>query len=390
MQNTAEEILKSLKELKKESEKANSRLVNACAENVQTRAASVLSAYSGGAFADDKYSVKAFEAMRKRIAYMRKLDLISEENYYSELEKLRDTYFSAGSEHWLKYTAEIYEYNKKITAAEEKELEKRRKAAQNAYSDILSYADEQISAVEKKSNSFAEKLRGFVPILNRGTIRTDEETISFYSSLGDLGAQTEKMQKYAEKLRWLREKLSESGVGSEAANSFFNEILSKSAVDGEKTFYAFEHASNDELLNYFRAYEENLKVSGALSREFFAPEMESALSNTANYVKERLTEAGFEIPPEFFNCGESAAESFANGFSEKLDLELEKIRSRIEAFNLNLAENSAAKADSTTSYSNTQNIYNTSYSLNGGTADELYTKLRRYDTFRRLSGINGG
>ena len=56
--------------------------------------------------------VKAFDSMLEKLEYKRKFDIISEDEYYTELEKLRDKYLKAGSKEWLSYTEKIYSYQK--------------------------------------------------------------------------------------------------------------------------------------------------------------------------------------------------------------------------------------------------------------------------------------
>ena len=166
------------------------------------------------------------------------------------------------------------------------------------------------------------------------------------------------MTKYAERLRWLKDKLAKSGIGEAAAASFFDNIISRSATDGDKTFYALEHADEGKLFDYFRAYEQNLN----------------------------LADAGFEIPEEFFASGTLSAQNFGEGFSTRLDAELEKIKGRIESFNASLA--ATGQTAGGVSYDNSvKNVYNNTYSINGEGTEQLYSKIRRYDTFKRLAGM---
>ncbi len=385
--DNSEKILKALEKLCDMSKKGNSALIKASGANADVaRAKSFFDSYGGGLIPNDKYTVKAFNSMKKRLDSERNLNLISEEEYYKNLASLRDSYFAVGTEGWHKYTAEIYKHNRELSEKQQKELENQRKAAESAYNDIVDFADKKIGAVIKKQQSLSENFSSFGPLFNNGTIRAGGETIKFYSGLADIEKQTADMTKYAERLRWLKDKLAKSGIGEAAAASFFDNIISRSATDGDKTFYALEHADEGKLFDYFRAYEQNLNLADAYSKEFTSDDMDEALGDTAEYMKQRLTEAGFEIPEEFFNSGTLSAQNFGEGFSTRLDAELEKIKERIESFNASLAVTGQTAGG--VSYDNSvKNIYNNTYSINGEGTEQLYSKIKRYDTFKRLAGM---
>ena len=385
--DNSEKILKALEKLCDMSKKGNSALIKASGSNADVaRAKSFFDSYGGGLIPNDKYTVKAFNSMKKRLDSERNLNLISEEEYYKNLASLRDSYFAVGTEGWHKYTAEIYKHNRELSEKQQKELENQRKAAESAYTDIVDFADKKIGAVIKKQQSLSENFSSFGPLFNNGTIRAGGETIKFYSGLADIEKQTADMTKYAERLRWLKDKLAKSGIGENAAASFFDNIISRSATDGDKTFYALEHADEGKLFDYFRAYEQNLNLADAYSKEFTSDDMDEALGDTAEYMKQRLTEAGFEIPEEFFNSGTLSAQNFGEGFSTRLDAELEKIKERIESFNASLAVTGQTAGG--VSYDNSvKNIYNNTYSINGEGTEQLYSKIKRYDTFKRLAGM---
>jgi len=54
--------------------------------------------------------VESFDKMLEILDYHRKFDIISEDEYYTELEKLRDNHFAKGTKEWLEYTEKIYSY----------------------------------------------------------------------------------------------------------------------------------------------------------------------------------------------------------------------------------------------------------------------------------------
>ena len=80
-------------------------------------------------------------------------------------------------------------------------------------------------------------------------------------------------------------------------------------------------------------------------------------------MEEKLTEAGFEVPEEFFEIGSSAASKFGEAFSKQLSAEFEKIKEKLAEFRakLEIAVNvrSEGKSGGSTYYtdSRTTNIY---------------------------------
>ena len=96
--DNSEKILKALEKLCDMSKKGNSALIKASGSNADVaRAKSFFDSYGGGLIPNDKYTVKAFNSMKKRLDSERNLNLISEEEYYKNLASLRDSYFAVGT-----------------------------------------------------------------------------------------------------------------------------------------------------------------------------------------------------------------------------------------------------------------------------------------------------
>ena len=77
-----------------------------------------------GLLENSKESVEAFKKVKAELDYQRELDLIDDETYYGRLETIRDKYFAQGSENWVKYTAEVYKYQKALLESESENLSK--------------------------------------------------------------------------------------------------------------------------------------------------------------------------------------------------------------------------------------------------------------------------
>ena len=57
---------------------------------------------------------EAFQDALDVLQLQRDLDLINDEEYYQELEKLRDQYLQKGTEEWWKYTKQLMDYDSKV------------------------------------------------------------------------------------------------------------------------------------------------------------------------------------------------------------------------------------------------------------------------------------
>ena len=70
-------------------------------------------------------TIKTFNNLLKALTYQRDFMVISESDYYRELETLRNNYLIKGSSEWWKYTAQIIEYEQSITMTEQQEAQLR-------------------------------------------------------------------------------------------------------------------------------------------------------------------------------------------------------------------------------------------------------------------------
>lgn len=69
-------------------------------------------------------AVKEFDNLLKKLKSQRELDIINEDAYYTELEKLRDAYFKEGSDEWIEYTTEIYKYQQEMLEQQKENQQK--------------------------------------------------------------------------------------------------------------------------------------------------------------------------------------------------------------------------------------------------------------------------
>ncbi len=145
---------------------------------------------------------EAFDKAMDELELRRDLDVIDEAQYYAELEKLRDKYFTKGSDKWWEYEKEIYSYQKEQAedAAESvlDEIEKRH--------DLGLMSEEQYieELAVYRSQYYAEGTKEYAEMtdkLNKLARDNELDMLEFHYSMG---LYTE--QEYYEKLTEYRDK----------------------------------------------------------------------------------------------------------------------------------------------------------------------------------------
>ncbi len=326
--------------------------------------------------------VKAFDSMLDIVDYHRKLDIISEDEYYTEVEKLRDEYFAEGTKEWLDYTEEIYSYQKK-------QLEKEKELYKETYDDIFDYTSDKIDAVIEKQKSYANKLKSYGSLFTHVKINLDDEDDIDYYRLSDLKKDTEALKQYNELMTSARAKVLESGISKESADSFLSELHNFDIDEGTRMLKVFLDTDNNELNEYLKAYEEKLDFSDQASATFYKDEMNTAVDESVQYMKDKLKEAGFEIPETFFDAGKDAAIKFGDAFSEEIDVELDKIKEKIESFKAKIKVDVDVSLDKASGGTTVYKYYgNNTYQLgsSGETTQQRLEAIRNDEEFRRMSG----
>ena len=325
--------------------------------------------------------VESFDKMLDILDYHRKFDIISEDEYYTELEKLRDKYFAAGTKEWLDYTEEIYTYQKE-------QLEKQKELYKDTYDEIFDYTSDKIDAVIEKQEAYSKKLKSYGSLFQKVNIKLDEGDISYYR-LADLKMDTEAIKQYNELMTSARAKVLESGISESVADSFLAELHNFDIDEGTGMLNALMTARADELSEYLKAYEQKQSFAESSAASMYSSEMETALDESMKLMEQKLTEAGFEIPATFFEAGADAADKFGEAFASEIDVELGKIKEKIEGFKAKIKVDVEVNSDKSSGSTTVHKYYgNNSYYL-GGSAETTAKRLeaiRNDEEFRRMSG----
>lgn len=329
---------------------------------------------SGGLAENSKEVVEAFKAMIEKLRYQRDFDIISEEEYYRKLEALRDRYFSAGSENWVKYTEEIYSYQKKT-------LEQEAETIIGLYDEVSDYAEQRIDEVVKKQQKAAEKLYGTGQLFKVNTVNINGKKDVYYS-LGDLEQDIELIRRYGSALDSLKNRAQQLEISDSVMENIFAEIKNSDIDDGYNFMRALLNAEDKDFAQFAAALQVKKDLSQTVSAQQYESEFAAGTEAALANMKAKLEQAGYEIPDGFVVSGSISAQKFGEAFVNELDTQLDAIKTRIEEFNVSLSAEVVQ-----TSGGNTYNTTNTSYNISSRGDADTVEQIKRYETVKRLAGL---
>lgn len=331
----------------------------------------VLSSQLGdGLKKNSKAALNAFKTVKAEIDYERKLDLLSDEEYYIKLEDLRDQYFQKGSENWVKYSAEIYAYQKELLENETKNLTQ-------IYDTVSEYADARFNEIRKKQAALTKELIDFGGISTKNTVNINGKKDTYYSTR-DIKNDIESVKAYSSRLLELKNILKDSNVADFGINSFLDEINSMGVAEGLSFMNSLMAQGKSSAVAYAELWTEKVSISESIGKELLKDELNAATEEVVLSLKTALEEAGYEIPEGFFESGKMSAANFGKAFLAELDAQLSEIRAKIMEFSTSLSVNQGMG-----------NIYNSTtnqYNIASAGAEDTVEQIRRYDTVKRLMG----
>lgn len=332
----------------------------------------IMSDTASGMYENNKYVVKAFSQMLEKLNYQKELNLISEDEYYVKLERLRDRYFSKGTQNWLKYTAKIYEY-------QQKKLEEEKKNIVSLYDDISEYASKKIGEVIDKQAKFAESLKGASPF-KKNTVNIGDKTVTYYS-MQDMQGEIGKIKEYAKLMDEFSKRADSLGISAGVKSDFLAELKDTDFETALGFLSSIKGQTDDSVFNYISAWAERNAVADSVAANTFSKEFAESMDESYEYMKEVLTRAGYEIPDGFFVSGSLSAQKFGDAFISEIETQMQRIRDIISAFNREVMSYSVNVGG------NTYNTSNTSYNISSSEAEDTVEQIRRIETVKRLSGI---
>lgn len=319
-----------------------------------------------------RHQTKTFNGFFEMLKYRREFDLISEEEYFAELEQLRDTYFAEGTDNWVKYTQQIYDYQKKLINDEKKEFE-------SMYDDIADYAIEKLEEVQNKQQKLADNLFDLGPLYNVNKVIIGGTT-DYYYSLHNIENEIELIKKYGENMQKLEQRGLNLSVPDEASKLLFDQIKAMDSADGLQFMGALLNASDSVYADYVMSVWEKNSLAQNVSKDAFSEEFNTAIDSSYKYMYDTLSKAGYEVPDGFYVTGSISAEKFGEGFVEELDNQLEIIRGMITEFNTEFDTQIPVGG-------NIYNTTNTSYNITAGDDGNTVEQIKRHEIVKRLSGV---
>ncbi|MBR4173029.1 MAG: hypothetical protein IKR46_01500 [Clostridia bacterium] len=328
---------------------------------------------ASGIYENNKLVVKAFSQMLEKLNYQREFGLISEDEYYEKLERLRDRYFAKGTQNWLKYTAQIYEYQKRA-------LEDEKEGIIGLYDDIADYTSKKLGSIIEKQAKFSEKLKNAGGIFNKNTVTVGDTTMEYYS-IRDMQADIERIKDYNELLREFSERVDKLGISTDTKNGFLSELMDADFEAALSFLQTVRGNTDGQVFDYLSTWAERNEIADAVAAKRFEADFSDGIDDSYEHMKEVLKKAGYEIPEGFFISGSLSAQKFGDAFIAEVETQMERIRAVIDAFNSEIASYSVTVGG------NTYNTSNTSYNIQSAEANDTVEQIRRFETIKRLSGV---
>lgn len=348
---------------------------------------------------NDKYASDLAALAIKEIDERRKQGLISEKEYYRELESIRDKYLYKGCEDWWKYTAQISEYeNRVLTEHSDAVAAAYEKMADSAIEDVdalVSEAEQAFKRILKGKTEFAKKLSDYGELYSKGTVTIknagpgmqlvdgswiDQKDLVFnYIEFADFDKQVQVLEDYRDALMAIKER-------GNVPTELFDAIKELSVDEGLEVANAMLDMSDAEFKKYITGYISKKQLEKEIANEIFNKDIEGAREYYKQTADELLDELGrsFEkVPESFLDGGIDSAEAFGEGFIQSIDGIMDSIKLAIES---KLDEISA---DISIGYDKPgSNVYNSSYNFygSGQTVSEQLEQARITDTVNKLRG----
>lgn len=212
---------------------------------------------------------------------------------------------------------------------ERKIIDDLKKDITKLYDDIASRAERSFSEVEQNREGFVDKLKGYGSLYTEKTdkfigLGENGGDLVFTDILLDLSGQRKELEEYA---ALLREVENREGI----PRDMFKLLRDMPIEEAVKYADALLGASDEELARYVEDWTAIQRLSEDTGVVLFGEDMKEAADDAARYMKEKLEEAGFEIPEGFFASGSISAEKFGDGFVTGIDKKMGDIRAKLQA-----------------------------------------------------------
>lgn len=259
---------------------------------------------------------KEFEKLMNSLDLQRDMGVISEAEYYQQMESYRDGYLERGTKEWWDYTKKIVSYEQEI-------VEEQKKSITDLYTAAAEAAKKSIDEIAKAQESLASKLKGYGELyettttvfkgqgrglyMEDGVYKREDDRVVTTTKLRDLKPDIQALEDYRDALLAIKER----GTPDE----LFGIISDMSIEDASVFAKALIDATDEEYAAYIADWQAKQDIADQISREIIPVESDKI----KDAITQSLEEAGYEVPEGFYNIGADSAQSMGEGFMAQLD-----------------------------------------------------------------------
>lgn len=409
LKRIAELAAKSIEDSQREAEKSSDEATEHAKDNIA----------SYGRYASDEYekNVRLQKEKQKIIADLQakgiydykdlrekdfnelKIQLsnreISEEEYYSRLAELRDTYFDEGSNEWTKYTLDIAKYNNSVIDKQKETIKKLIDGVREATDDTFSKYEDRFNELQSKQNNLKNKLRGISQIYDTVEFEDGKGKSYRWLQLSDINTELELIKNFNTNFIEARKKIDgifdgfnfDSKRTAKLKSDFTEEILSMSTFDATGFSRYLTSMPAEKLSDYLSKWAEKNELETLIPADIYKEESEQLADEYAKDMSDSFTkslEKHFgEIPDSFFDSGGKSAQQFKNGFVEELGDVMQELSTKVNQGLSKIIPNIsfAGESGQVSNYSNYYNIY--------GSGDPYQSALEIYKNEEKKRMLTG-
>lgn len=340
---------------------------------------------------------KAFSELN----YKKQMNIVSEADYYKELEVLRDTYLEKGSASWWKYTAKIVEYENGIVENQKKNIEKLTNEIseniEDKFDDVAKNVDSmmkksvsdyesKMKSIEKSKDNLSEKLSSYGGVYGTAKVNTGEEEKTYLENgvwkrkeasytlidIGDLKSEISFLERYENALNTIKD-------NKNVTREFFDSFKKLSVTDGVKVLESLNALNDEQLKEYMSLWGEKNGISDKISDILYKSDEEDAKSE----LDLRLKEAFGEVDKTFLTeNGQKWAESFGDAFKSKINDMMDEVKNIISQKISDIEYSISLEKEKETSNTLVYNLY--------GSGETVSEKLKSARAMSELERLRGG
>lgn len=326
----------------------------------------------------------------------KKMNLVSEEEYYNKLEEIRDNYLEKGSEKWWQYTSQIVSYEQKAVAEQKKAIEKLADEIDEKFYDVAKSVDKsikssvseyerQMKSLENKKNSLSSKLASYGGLYGTAVFDTGEERSYFEDGvwkkdngkislvdIGDLKGDIKILGEYKDVLEGLKNK---DGLTGEFMEGFKKLGL----LDGLNLAKSVLSLNDEAFESYMSNWSEKQGISDEIAQMLYKDD-ENEIAET---LRQKLKQAFGEVDSEFMSeGGQLWASKFSDAFKTKISEMMDQVKTIISNKISDIEYSISIKKEKESSDTIVYNLYGSGETV----ADQLKSARARSELERLRGG----